>query len=220
MSRTIKLDPGCSSEQAAELRHFLQSKIVDQHRAIDRLVLAYEYWLSPIWLPERPIIVALFLGPSGVGKTRIAEALAEFFCGNRSALTKVECSNFKERHELAKLIGSPPGYVGYNEPPLFSQDNLNGPAFNHKIERLSKMDPQAMNINSEIEALKEKISHAENAEKKALQDALKRKLANFYIYLNAAIKNERLVSVVLFDEFDKGHEALVILRELIPLSLS
>jgi ATP-dependent Clp protease ATP-binding subunit ClpA len=208
MSGTIRLDPDRSSELAIKLKRFLESKIVDQRRAIDRIILSYEYWLSPVWQPERPILTALFLGPSGVGKTRIAEALAEFFFEDRFALTKVECSNFKERHELAKLIGSPPGYVGYNEPPLFSQDSIDGPALEYGMKKVGERDLQAKKLYSEIEELKERINRAPSGEKKGLQDELGRRYASYYVYLNAVIRAKRIISVILFDEFEKGHEAL------------
>ncbi len=74
----------------------------------------------------RPIGSLLFLGPTGSGKTRTVEATAEVLLKNARAITKIDCAEFQHRHEIAKLIGAPPGYLGHREThPLLSQETLN-----------------------------------------------------------------------------------------------
>src|SRR2546423_14134253 len=77
-------------------------------------------------MPNRPIGNLLFLGPTGSGKTRIVEASAEILFGSARAFIKVDCAEFQHSHEIAKLIGSPPGYLGHREtPPILTQEHIN-----------------------------------------------------------------------------------------------
>ena len=75
--------------------------------------------------PGRPIGNLLFLGPTGSGKTRVVEAAAEILFGDSKAVIKIDCAEFQHSHEIAKLIGSPPGYLGHREtPPLLTQEAI------------------------------------------------------------------------------------------------
>ncbi|HKG79894.1 MAG TPA: AAA family ATPase [Pyrinomonadaceae bacterium] len=86
----------------------------------------YQVFLAGMQSPNRPIGTMLFLGPTGSGKTRVVEAAAEVFFGDPNAVIKIDCAEFQHSHEIAKLIGSPPGYLGHREtPPLLTQENLN-----------------------------------------------------------------------------------------------
>jgi ATP-dependent Clp protease ATP-binding subunit ClpA len=86
----------------------------------------YQVFLAGMQSPNRPIGTMLFLGPTGSGKTRVVEAAAEVFFGNPNAVVKIDCAEFQHSHEIAKLIGSPPGYLGHRETsPLLTQENLN-----------------------------------------------------------------------------------------------
>src|SRR5258707_7932267 len=86
--------------------------------------------------PGRPVGNLLFLGPTGSGKTRVVEAMAESLLGNPRAVLKIDCAEFQHSHEIAKLIGSPPGYLGHREThPLLSQEVLN--QFHSETVRLS-----------------------------------------------------------------------------------
>jgi len=124
MSR--RLDPGQSGNEAEKLSANLHRRIVGQDEAIDQIVNIYQTFLAGMNGPGRPIGNFLFLGPTGTGKTRLVEALAESMVGDASAVVKIDCAEFQHSHEIAKLIGSPPGYLGHREThPLLSQEVLN-----------------------------------------------------------------------------------------------
>jgi ATP-dependent Clp protease ATP-binding subunit ClpA len=100
--------------------------IVGQDEAIQQIVNIYQMHLTGMTPPGRPIGNFLFLGPTGSGKTRIVEATAEALVKNSRAVIKIDCAEFQHSHEIAKLIGSPPGYLGHREThPLLSQEVLN-----------------------------------------------------------------------------------------------
>jgi ATP-dependent Clp protease ATP-binding subunit ClpB len=122
----IPLDPDLRGEPAKALDASLRRMIVGQDLAIDQIVSAYQMYLSGLIAPGRPIANFLFLGPTGTGKTRIAEATAETLLKTSRALLKIDCAEFQHSHELAKLVGSPPGYLGHREThPRLSQDVIN-----------------------------------------------------------------------------------------------
>src|SRR5205085_3113687 len=101
--------------------------------AIQQIVEVYQTYLAGMSSPGRPIGNFLFLGPTGSGKTRLVEATAEGLAGNASAVVKIDCAEFQHSHEIAKLVGSPPGYLGHREThPLLSQEVLN----QHHTERM------------------------------------------------------------------------------------
>ena len=104
----------------------LRRMIVGQDEAIEQIVNIYQMNLTGMSAPGRPIGNFLFLGPTGSGKTRIVEATAEALLKNPRAVIKIDCAEFQHSHEIAKLIGSPPGYLGHREThPLLSQEVLN-----------------------------------------------------------------------------------------------
>jgi len=104
----------------------LRRMIIGQDEAIEQIVNIYQMHLTGMSAPGRPIGNFLFLGPTGSGKTRIVEATAEALLKNPRAVIKVDCAEFQHSHEIAKLIGSPPGYLGHREThPLLSQEVLN-----------------------------------------------------------------------------------------------
>src|SRR5947199_4237053 len=119
------LDPtrsGAESEQPATSR---RSKISGQDQAIRQIVSVYQTFLAGMNSPGRPVGNFLFLGPTGSGKTRIVEATAESLVGTAAAVVKIDCAEFQHSHEIAKLIGSPPGYLGHREThPALSQEAL------------------------------------------------------------------------------------------------
>jgi len=96
---------------------------VGQDRAVRRIVNMYQIYLAGMASPGRPVGNLLFLGPTGSGKTRVVEATAEILFGNPRAFIKIDCAEFQHSHEIAKLIGSPPGYLGHREtPPILTQE--------------------------------------------------------------------------------------------------
>jgi len=123
---SIRLDPTKRGREAESLASHLRNSVVGQDEAIDQIVNIYQRDLTGITSPGRPIGNLLFLGPTGSGKTRMVEATAEALVGNSRAVIKIDCAEFQHSHEIAKLIGSPPGYLGHREThALLSQEALN-----------------------------------------------------------------------------------------------
>src|ERR1700682_1227648 len=122
----VPLDPSRTGREAEALEANLRRMIVGQDEAIQQIVNIYQMYLTGMTPPSRPIGSFLFLGPTGSGKTRIVEATSEALVKNPRAVIKIDCAEFQHSHEIAKLIGSPPGYLGHREThPLLSQEVLN-----------------------------------------------------------------------------------------------
>src|SRR5260221_10783146 len=122
----LKLDPRQKSSAAQEFEDALSNKIVGQVDAIEKVASLYQVFLAGLHPPGRPVGNLLFLGPTGSGKTRVVEAVAETLFGDTRAMIKIDCAEFQHSHEIAKLIGSPPGYLGHREThPLLTQEALN-----------------------------------------------------------------------------------------------
>src|SRR5215831_10674211 len=123
VSEEVLLDPEMRSPEVLDFERRLLSKIVGQDRAVRRIVNMYQIYLAGMASPGRPVGNLLFLGPTGSGKTRVVEATAEILFGNPRAFIKIDCAEFQHSHEIAKLIGSPPGYLGHREtPPILTQE--------------------------------------------------------------------------------------------------
>ena len=119
------LDPTQRSYDAREFETALRRKIVGQDQAVEKVVEIYQMFLAGLNPPGRPVGNLLFLGPTGSGKTRVVEAMAEALFGDPHACIKIDCAEFQHSHEIAKLIGSPPGYLGHREThPLLTQEAL------------------------------------------------------------------------------------------------
>jgi len=127
------LDPTLRSTDAQEFEMSIRRKIVGQESAIEKVAEIYQMFLAGLNAPGRPVGNFLFLGPTGSGKTRVVEAMAETLFGDPRAVIKIDCAEFQHSHEIAKLIGSPPGYLGHREThPLLTQEALN----QHHTEKL------------------------------------------------------------------------------------
>jgi ATP-dependent Clp protease ATP-binding subunit ClpB len=124
--RSITLDPNKTGRDADRLLSDLGRLIVGQEEAVQQIVSTYQMYLTRMLPSGRPIGNFLFLGPTGSGKTRAVEATAQCLLGSPRAVVKIDCAEFQHSHEIAKLIGSPPGYLGHREThPLLSQENIN-----------------------------------------------------------------------------------------------
>ena len=123
--KQVLLDPDLKSPRAKEFEDKLSAQIVGQERAVRRMSGLFQIYLAGMNNPARPIGTMLFLGPTGSGKTRVVEAAAEVLLGDANAVVKIDCAEFQHSHEIAKLIGSPPGYLGHRETsPMLTQENL------------------------------------------------------------------------------------------------
>lgn len=123
--RQVLLDPTQNSPEVRDFENALLERVVGQERAVRRLARVYQVYMAGLSTPGRPLVNLLFLGPTGSGKTRLVEAAAEVLMGDAKAVVKVDCAEFQHSHEVAKLIGSPPGYVGHRETqPMITQEVL------------------------------------------------------------------------------------------------
>ncbi len=124
-SHNTYLNPDLKSPKAQDFEDRMLSLIVGQDRALRRMTGLYQIYLAGLSHPGRPVGTMLFLGPTGAGKTRVVEAAADVLFGDQHLITKIDCAEFQHSHEIAKLIGSPPGYLGHRETsPLLTQENL------------------------------------------------------------------------------------------------
>src|SRR6267143_1356587 len=122
---TKGLDTKKRSSTSSHFEDALRKRIAGQDEAVQALVELYQTFCVGLNSPARPVGNLLFLGPTGSGKTRIVEAAAEILFGDPRAVIKVDCAEFQHSHEIAKLIGSPPGYLGHREThPLITQEEL------------------------------------------------------------------------------------------------
>src|ERR1700726_1701262 len=121
----LPLPPTHASPDKLEFQTAPRSQVVGQEEGVPALVDLYQVFCAGLNSPGRPVGNLLFLGPTGSGKTRIVEAASEILFGDARAVIKVDCAEFQHSHEIAKLIGSPPGYLGHREtPPLIPQEAL------------------------------------------------------------------------------------------------
>lgn len=125
MRKLVTLNPDLKSARAQEFEAGLRSRVIGQDRAVRSITSLYQVFQAGMTNQTRPFGTMLFLGPTGSGKTHIVEAAAEVLFGDRNAVVKIDCAEFQHSHEIAKLIGSPPGYLGHRETrPMLTQENL------------------------------------------------------------------------------------------------
>ncbi|MGH9933417.1 MAG: AAA family ATPase, partial [Pyrinomonadaceae bacterium] len=123
--RLVPLNTESRSPIAEEFEAGLRARVIGQDRAIRSITSLYQVFQAGMTSPNRPLGTMLFLGPTGSGKTHVVEAAAEILFGDRTSVIKIDCAEFQHSHEIAKLIGSPPGYLGHRETtPLLTQENL------------------------------------------------------------------------------------------------
>lgn len=120
------LDHTIKSEESLGFEQQLLARVIGQESPVHALAQLYQVYQAGLNMPGRPIGTLLFLGPTGTGKTRSVEAAAEILFGSPSAFIRIDCAEFQHSHEIAKLIGSPPGYLGHREtPPILTQEHIN-----------------------------------------------------------------------------------------------
>jgi ATP-dependent Clp protease ATP-binding subunit ClpC len=137
-------------ERLLQMEGELHKRVVGQHEAIEALAKAVRRARAGLKDPRRPIGTFIFLGPTGVGKTELAKALAEFMFGSEDALVKLDMSEFMERHNVARLVGSPPGYVGYEEGGQLTEAVRRRPYSVILFDEIEKAHPEAFNTLLQI----------------------------------------------------------------------
>ncbi len=138
------------SERLLKMEEILHRRIVGQDEAINCLARAIRRARAGLKDPKRPIGSFIFLGPTGVGKTELARALAEFMFGSEEAMVKLDMSEFMERHTVARLVGAPPGYVGYEEEGQLTGALRRRPYSLILLDEIEKAHPEAFNMLLQI----------------------------------------------------------------------
>ncbi|MBI4132373.1 MAG: AAA family ATPase [Candidatus Sungbacteria bacterium] len=137
-------------EKLMRLEAVLSGRVLGQEEAIEKMAHAIRRSRAGIQDEDRPIASFIFLGPSGVGKTELSKALAEFMFNDEKALIRVDMSEYMERHTVAKFIGSPPGYVGYEEGGQLTEKVKHRPYSVILFDEIEKAHPEVFNILLQI----------------------------------------------------------------------
>lgn len=137
-------------QRLLQMEGSLHKRVIGQHEAIEALSKSVRRARAGLKDPRRPIGTFIFLGPTGVGKTELAKALAEFMFGSEDALVKLDMSEFMERHNVARLVGSPPGYVGYEEGGQLTEAVRRRPYSVILFDEIEKAHPEAFNTLLQI----------------------------------------------------------------------
>src|SRR5216117_1119670 len=134
------------SQKLLRIEEELHKRIISQEKAITALARAIRRSRAGLKSPNRPIGSFLFLGPTGVGKTEVARTLAQFMFGSEKSLIRFDMSEFMEKHSVSKLIGSPPGYVGYEEGGQLTERVKRAPYSVVLLDEIEKAHPDVFNI--------------------------------------------------------------------------
>lgn len=232
MSNWLELDYKSPSAEELLCIKFFDRFIIDQQRAKEKLSSKLAAWRHGLSDKDKPASILLLPGPSGVGKTYLVRVFAKLLIGDMNAFTRIDCSNLQESHTISRLLGSPPGYVGYNEEADISQERLD----HHYKERhpqvqteeekrkIEEYNNKLFVLMQEIEDLKNDIKD-ENDKNKRTQISIQiRKKQKEFLELHkeqeafikkTERKNNKCPSVLLFDEIEKIHPAIT--RALLPI---
>ena len=141
---------GEESARLLEMEQELHRRVVGQQEAIDAVSKAVRRARAGLKDPKRPIATLIFLGPTGVGKTLLAKTLAEFLFGSEEALIKIDMSEFMERHNVSRLVGAPPGYIGYEEGGQLTEAVRRRPYSVVLLDEIEKAHPEVFNMLLQI----------------------------------------------------------------------
>jgi ATP-dependent Clp protease ATP-binding subunit ClpC len=141
---------GEESERLLQMEQALHERIVGQDEAVEAISKAVRRARAGLKDPRRPIGSYIFLGPTGVGKTELAKALAEFMFGSEDALLQVDMSEFMERHAVSRLVGAPPGYVGYDQGGQLTEAVRRRPYQVVLLDEIEKAHPEVFNMLLQI----------------------------------------------------------------------
>jgi ATP-dependent Clp protease ATP-binding subunit ClpC len=141
---------GEESERLLQMEQALHERIVGQDEAVEAISKAVRRARAGLKDPRRPIGTYIFLGPTGVGKTELAKALAEFMFGSEDALLQVDMSEFMERHAVSRLVGAPPGYVGYDQGGQLTEAVRRRPYQVVLLDEIEKAHPEVFNMLLQI----------------------------------------------------------------------
>jgi len=229
----VRLDPTLLSDEAHELKCFLESNIIDQKMGIDRLVDAFSLSLSPLRLLQKPIFAGIFLGPSGVGKTKTAEMLAKFLLGQEQAVTKIACAEYTEPHQISRLFGSPPGYVGFDDKrngrernmPILCQEKIDEAGIDSVVYKITTTDTEIKKMQEQLEKIGDQIERNIRARERAgsnpgmvananrtleaLEDQQESLMSQIRARMQIVGRGMPAYSIILFDEVEKAHPKIL-----------
>ena len=134
------------SERLLQMEHELHRRIVGQDQAIQAISKAIRRSRTGFRNPKRPIGTFMFLGPTGVGKTELSKALAEFLFGDESALIRIDMSEYMEQFAVSRLVGAPPGYIGYDDGGQLTEKVRRRPYSVILLDEIEKAHPDIFNI--------------------------------------------------------------------------
>jgi len=138
------------TERLLEMEDVLHKRVVSQDEAITAIAKSVRRARAGLKDPKRPIGSFIFMGPTGVGKTELAKALAEFMFGTEEALLQLDMSEFMERHTVSRLVGAPPGYIGYEEAGQLTEAIRRHPYSVVCFDEVEKAHPEAFNMLLQI----------------------------------------------------------------------
>merc|ERR1712060_409185 len=138
------------SEKLLQMEETLHTRVIGQDEAVVAVSRAIRRARVGLKNPDRPIASFIFSGPTGVGKTELTKALATYFFGSEEAMVRLDMSEFMEKHTVAKLIGSPPGYVGYNEGGQLTEAVRTKPYAIVLFDEVEKAHPDVFNLLLQI----------------------------------------------------------------------
>ncbi|MFC1517076.1 ATP-dependent Clp protease ATP-binding subunit [Candidatus Margulisiibacteriota bacterium] len=138
------------TQRLIQIEETLQKRVVGQEDAIKALARAIKRAKAGLRDPKRPIGSFIFLGPSGVGKTELAKALAEFLFGDENNIVRIDMSEYTEKHTTSRLVGSPPGYVGYDEGGQLTEPVRRKPYSIVLFDEIEKASPEVINLLLQI----------------------------------------------------------------------
>src|SRR5699024_4673302 len=134
------------SERLLDLEKTLHNRVIGQDEAVDAVSKAIRRARAGLKDPKRPIGSFIFLGPTGVGKTELARALAETMFADENAMIRVDMSEYMEKHSTSRLVGSPPGYVGFEEGGQLTEKVRQKPYSVVLLDEVEKAHPEVFNI--------------------------------------------------------------------------
>src|SRR5205814_716174 len=138
------------TEKLMHMEDELHKRVIGQHEAIKVISQAIRRSRTDLKDPKRPTGTFIFLGPTGVGKTELARAVAEFMFGNEDSLIRIDMSEFMEKFAVSRLLGAPPGYVGYEEGGQLTEAVRRKPYSVVLLDEIEKAHPDIFNILLQI----------------------------------------------------------------------
>lgn len=233
----VSVDTQKHSTEGMRCHAFLSQRVRGQDRAIDATVDAYEAYLSGKTDPKHPLCVHVHLGPPGTGKTELVRAFTEFLFGKDSAMTRIDAQEYSNGHEVARLTGSPPGYVRSEELPILAQERLDYPGwealygsrYNARIREADRLVGLLQMRSRSLEELEARQAHLIDREDLDPQDdefltllddlkQAKEVLEETFSQYTDIVDEIRMLmfrpgagvylSVLLIDEVERGHSKL------------